>query len=150
MNRAAITKKQNALFFPAFVVFIIVNILAFVSDFAFKNGEYKIINAISIVQLITNVLFVYICSKKMSIGILFIVFSFVFHQSHLAIIASEKKTWMLFDTYNRFSYETAYAASSFVLKANAALSIGIVLGIFILSTKTDVLLTIIQMRKFRL
>lgn len=111
------------------IFYIIINLLSFFSEYLFNTGNYKEINIISILQLTVNMLMVYSLSKKAIVSLLFLSLSFLVHQSHLILTSNDINTWMLFDTYSKFSYGTAFVATCFVLKSNCFLSLGMIYGI---------------------
>lgn len=112
---------------PIIVLFSVINIIAIFSGIIL-NGSLVALNYVSIAQIIINAVMLFIIEGNTGFCVLFLCLSFLFHQSHLLLTSFGIDTWMLFNTFSRFSVETTFTASSFVLKSNVFLCLGMIIG----------------------
>ncbi len=114
--------------FISVILFVIINMIILVYSPNNSVDPLFTLNMLSLCQLICGILFLIMNCSYANFAILFVLLSFLFHQSHLFLTAFSVDVPQLFNTYQLFSPDITSQASLFVLQANIFLYTGIWLG----------------------
>lgn len=107
---------------------LIVNVIIIAFDYFAEIQSLSTISTLSLIQLSINCFLVLLINKKITFCFIFIIISFIFHQSHFFLESIGYKEKMFFDSFSLFPLRTCIDSGLLILKSNFMLMLGYICG----------------------